>query len=346
MSGVGKHLRRLAGGFVLGFALFALGLLPAGRAVAAGTAPGTGDGAAPLRIAVLHYGTVSWVLDVIAHHRLAAAEGLRLEPVVLASTPATLVALQAGRVDLVVSDWFWVSRQRAAGADWAFFPFSSAVGALVVPPARPVRTLADLRGKRLGVAGSPLDKGWLILRLLGERDGAIDLDRATERSFAAPPLIDQELAAGRLDAALTYWPFVARLQARGMRQVLSVNEALARLGFARPLPLVGYVVSQGWAAAHPEMLAAFVRASRAAERILASSDAEWEWLGPRTGAGDPAELMRLRAAFRAGIPAHWGAAERQDAARLYALLARIGGPALVGASPALPPGTFLDQVRY
>ena len=39
-----------------------------------------------------------------------------------------------------------------------------AVGGVMVRPDSGVYTLADLRGKRLGVAGGPLDKSWLLLR--------------------------------------------------------------------------------------------------------------------------------------------------------------------------------------
>src|SRR6185437_4463801 len=135
-------------------------------AIAAGTGVARAD--AKLRIAVLKFGTVSWVMDVIAHHDLDEAYGIDIEELELASNQATLVALQAGRVDCVVSDWLWVSRQRASGADWTFFPFSTAVGALIAARGAPIHGLADLRDRRLGVAGSPLDKSWLIVQALAQ----------------------------------------------------------------------------------------------------------------------------------------------------------------------------------
>ena len=296
-------------------------------------------------IGVLQFGTVSWVMDVIAHHRLDRANGIRIDELPLASTPATLVALQAGRVDCVVTDWLWVSRQRAAGGDWTFFPFSTDLGAVVAARGAPIQRLADLRHRRLGVAGSPLDKSWLVLQALAQEQH-IDLARDAQVSFGAPPLLDQELLQGRLDAVLTFWNFAARLESRGLRTVLPMSEALRRLGFTTAIPLVGYVVSAAWAKAHPQALAGFVRATRQAEAILATSNAEWDWLGPRTRARDPAELAALRDAFRAGIPAHWGTRERQQAKTLYALFARVGGRTLVGSSATLEPGTFLDTVRY
>jgi NitT/TauT family transport system substrate-binding protein len=298
-----------------------------------------------VRIGVLKFGTVSWVMDVIQHHELDETYGIDIDEVELASNQATLVALQAGRVDCVASDWLWVSRQRAAGADWTFFPFSTAVGALVAAHGAPIHGLADLRNRRLGVAGSPLDKSWVIVQALA-REQHVDLARDAQLSFGAAPLLNQELLAGRLDAVLTYWNFAAPLESRGLPAVLSVDDALRQLGFKTAIPLVGYVVSERWARQNPRALAGFVSAVREAESILATSDAEWNWLGPRTGAHDPAELKALRDAFRAGIPAHWGKDEQREAAALYALFAKVGGQALVGSSPTLQPGTFLDTVSY
>jgi NitT/TauT family transport system substrate-binding protein len=320
--------------------LLALPLLVAFAAVTAVARADT-----PLRIAVLKFGTVSWVMDVIQHHELDETFGIDIDELQLASNQATLVALQAGRVDCVVSDWLWVSRQRAAGADWTFFPFSTAVGALVAARGAPIHGLAGLRNRRLGVAGSPLDKSWVILQALAQEQH-FNLARDARLSFGAPPLLNQELLAGRLDAVLTYWNFAAPLESRGLPAVLSVGDALRQLGFKTAIPLVGYVVSQRWARQHPRALAGFVSATREAESILATSDAEWNWLGSRTGAHNPAELKALREAFRAGIPAHWGRDERREAGALYALFAKVGGQALVGSSPTLQPGTFLDTVSY
>jgi NitT/TauT family transport system substrate-binding protein len=307
--------------------------------------PGVVRAQATLRIGVLKFGTVSWVMDVIAHHGLDKANGIRIETLPLASTPATLVALQAGRVDCVVTDWLWVSRQRAAGAHWTFFPFSTALGAVVAARGVSIGGIGDLRGRRLGIAGSPLDKSWVILQALAQ-ERHVDLAREAQLSFGAPPLLDQELQAGRLDAVLTYWNFAARLRSRGLPAVLSMSDALRQLGFKAGIPFLGYVVSEDWARTHSPAVAAFVRATRQADAILAGSDAEWDWLAPETDARDPAELKALRDAFRAGIPAHWGAQQRREAQALYALFAKVGGSTLVGSSPALQPGTFLQTVRY
>ena len=299
-----------------------------------------------IRVGSLRYGTLSWLLDVIAKHGLDQKHGIRIETLELAATPAAQLALQAGRVDLIVSDWLWVSRQRAEGGDLTFIPFSSAVGSLIVPAASPIRDVAGLAGQRLGIAGSAIDKSWLVLRLYARTNFELDLDAQVHKSFGAPPLLSAELAAERLDAVLTYWPFAAKLEARGMRRLLSIGDALAALGIPSDLPLTGFIVSARWSTENQAPLDGFLDASRAANAILADSDAEWERIAPLTGAASTAELIKLRDAYRQGIPRHWAVAERESAARLYRLLAEIGGTTLVGSSPDLAPGTFLDWVRY
>jgi NitT/TauT family transport system substrate-binding protein len=294
--------------------------------------------AAPLRIGVLRFGTVAWELDVIARHDLAP--GIAIAPVGLASSPATQTALNAGGVDMIVQDWLWVARLRARGQDWTLAPFSAAVGAVMAAPDGPVRRLADLKGRRLGIAGSPLDKSWLILRAYARRGLGLDLQSATEHSFAAPPLLSEQLRQGRLDAVLTYWPEAARLRAAGMTTILTVEDAIAGLGVGQRMPMTGYVFSAAWGGANRATVDAFLAAGAKAQALLATSDAEWLALRPLTGARDDAQLAALRDAYRAGIPGPFGPATLAAAAKLYDVLAEIGGPALVGDAASLPPGTF------
>lgn len=299
-----------------------------------------GDAPRAIRVGVLRFGTVSWELDVIRRHRFDTEAGVAVEASPFAASQATQVALQAGRVDTTVQDWLWVTRQRSSGADWTLAPFSSAVGAVVAPPDSPVRDVPDLAGRRLGIAGSPLDKSWLILRAYAEKRFKLDLDRVAQKSFGVPPLLAEELAQRRLDAALTFWPFAAKAEAAGLRRVLAVEDAIQGLGVPAGLPMTGYVFSEKWADAHRSTVRGFLAAAGKARELLATSDAEWEALRPLTGAANDAELTHLRDYYRSGIPRHWGPAEQQAAAQLYGILADIGGPELVGSGKALAPGTF------
>ena len=302
--------------------------------------------AGTIKIGVLKFGTVNWEVDTIKSNGLDRAEGLDLQVVDLANTAATTVALQAGDVDVIVTDWLWVSRQRVEGAGFTFVPYSTSVGAVMLPPGSTVRSLADLAGKKLGIAGGPVDKSWLVIQAAARQRHGIELDEAVEKVFAAPPLLNEEILSGRLDAVLNSWNFIAELEAKGFKELIGVEEATRDLGISTQVPLLGYVFDEAWAEAHKEDVLALVRASRKAKDLLARSDAEWERVRPLMKAPDDATFLALRDRFREGIPGRWGEAERADAVRLFAIMAKLGGAELVGKSTELQPGTFWDAVTY
>jgi NitT/TauT family transport system substrate-binding protein len=299
-----------------------------------------------VRVSALKFGTLSWELAVIKSHGLDKAEGIEIEVSEAASTATTVIALQSGAADVIVTDWMWVNRQRAEGAGFTFVPYSTSLGDLMVPPGSAIQSLADLKGKKLGIAGGPFDKSWLILRAFASQRHGIDLDNAVDKVFGAPPLINSEILSGRLDAVITPWNFAADLEAKGYRKVVSVEDAARDLGVSVKVPLLGFVFDEKWAERNQDTIMGLLRASRRAKAILAQSDAEWDMLRPLVKAGDEATFAALRARYRAGIQAHWGESERAAAATLFGIMARLGGEALVGKGNALQPGTFWSAVSY
>lgn len=296
-----------------------------------------------LRIGVLQFGTVNWELDVIQHNELDAKHGFELEVQGYGNNQATQVALQGDAVDGIVSDWLWVTRQRSSGSGFVFVPYSSSVGSLMVPPDSGIESLADLEGKTIGVAGGPLDKSWLLLQALAkERDG-IDLAAAAEPAFGAPPLLNQKVQDGELDAVLNYWHFVARLEAKGFEELIGVDEVAAELGIEGEVPQLGYVFHESFADENQALVLAFVEASREAKALL-QGDEEWERIRPMTKAEDDATFEALKRRFREGIPASFGDDEKASAGELYAILVEVGGEELVGPSKTLDPGTFWSRL--
>ncbi len=131
-------------------------------------------GAETLRLGVQKTGTFAWELAIIKAEGLDKQAGLDIEVAELASPEAGKIALIGGSVDMILSDLLWVARERSLGARLVFAPYSSALGALMVPGASPINDLANLKGHKLAVAGRPLDKSWLLLQALAERSN-IDL---------------------------------------------------------------------------------------------------------------------------------------------------------------------------
>lgn len=292
-----------------------------------------------LRAAVLESGTVNWELDTISHFGLDATAGFDLEVQGVAGNSAARIAFQAGEADLIVADWLWVARQRASGRDFVFLPYSKAVGGLMVPGDSDAESLQDLAGGQIGIAGGPLDKSWLILRAYAEQEYGMSLEDETEQVFGAPPLIYHSGLAGDLAGAVNYWHFLAKMEAGGMRTLVSVEDAATALGLDPNTPLLGYVMREETIAENPGIADAVLAASGAAKEILASDDEAWERLRPRMNAANDAEFEALVRGFRAGIPEP-GPVDEEAAARMLNLMAELGGEELVGPVEELREGVF------
>jgi NitT/TauT family transport system substrate-binding protein len=297
-----------------------------------------------VRIAVLQFGTANWELDVIKRHGLDLEQGFELDIVKMAGKQATMVALQAGAVEIAITDWIWVSRQRNEGKPFTFVPYSTALGAVVVPEGSKIKSLTDLQGKRLGIAGGPLDKSWLLLQALALQNHALNLRDILTPVYAAPPLLNQQLKQGRIDAVLNFWPYVARLEALGMHQLMGIQQITRDLGINSDVPFVGYVFDEHWAADNRKTIMGFVHATSKAKQIMRDSDQEWELLRPLMKVPDEATFRALRDGFRAGIPSQWREKEHKDAKRLFEILFRLGDRQLVGKTTQLNAGTFWPGV--
>jgi NitT/TauT family transport system substrate-binding protein len=95
-------MRRLTVAFIF-FALFSV------------VADANADAAAEIKIGVLKFGTLSWVLDTIQHNGFDKAEGIELEVVPLATTGARP---RPRREDLIASDWLWRNEQAERTRPW------------------------------------------------------------------------------------------------------------------------------------------------------------------------------------------------------------------------------------
>ena len=300
--------------------------------------------APPVRLGVRQFGTVQWVAEVIRRNRLDAAHGFALRTQTLANDGAGRIALMAGAADIVVNNWMMVAAQRTAGHRLCFAPFSSALGGIMVRADVPIRTLADLKGRKLGVAGGPFDKSWLLVQAAARQEG-IDLAVGASVVFGAPPLLGGKFMQGDLDAVLTYWNFAARLQAAGYRELRSVAACAQALGLPARLGLVGYVFHEDWATRNRPAIDGFLKAAAAAEQHLASDPAAFQAIRPLMNAPQDALYEELKRRFVAGIGHPSAAEEQASAEKVFAILARIGGKQATAGLTRLPSGMFWPVAR-
>ena len=292
-----------------------------------------------IRIGVQASGTLEWELSALQDDPQVKSADFQLEIQPVANAEAGKIALQAGSVDMIVSDWIWVSSLRATGADFTFYPYSNTSGALVVAEKSPIHSIKDLKGKRLGIAGGELDKNWLLLQALAQKE-QLDLNASVEKTFGAPPLINEQIKQNRVDAVLTYWHFAARLEGQGYRQIIDGRGILKGLGITENVPSIGFVFKQSWAEKHKQAIDNFFKANKQAKNRLCTSDAAWQKIIPLTHTDDLPTQTLLRQRYCEGGIVQWGEKEQQAAGRIYTILRKLSDNQLTGQSTYLQPGTF------
>lgn len=293
-----------------------------------------------LRIASVKFGSLAWLLETIKAEKLDEKHGVAFDIVETATNQSSPVALYGGSADIVVTDWPWALRQRAMGEDVRFAPFSAALGAIMVPAHSNIQSLADLKGKRLGVAGSSTDKSWLLLRAHARQIVGGDLATLARPQYGAAPLLNEQLRDGRLDAVLNFWTYTARLEAQGFRVLMRMKDVLAALGVDPQPALVGFIWKASSEATLQPAIDKFLAAAADANALLVASEAPWERLRPLMKAADDKEFAALIAGYRSGVRGPWSEADMRSAEKIMAILQESGDTELVGHGTRFDPKLF------
>ena len=295
-----------------------------------------------IKIGSLQYGSVNWELKLIQDLEIDKKNGFELEIVELASKNAAAVALQGEAVDMIVTDWFWVSRQRNEKRLFSFVPHSMAAGGLIVSDESKISSDLDLKNKKIGVAGGQVDKAWLIFRAYYKKKYGKDLIELSRPIFGAPPLLNKKIQQNSFDAILTYWPYQAKLLTdKKFKKIINITEILGELGVPNGIPVIGWVFKDSWGEKNKQLLNAFLKASNEAKQMMNESDDIWKKVRPYMNADDDNLFSNLRDIYREGIPKdQFTSSQVKGAKKLYSILSNIGGKELVGNAKELSPGTF------
>ncbi len=295
-----------------------------------------------IKIGTLQYGSVNWELKLIQDLNLDKNYGFEIEIIELASKNAAAVALQGKAVDMIVTDWFWVSRQRNEKRLFSFIPHSMAAGGLIVSDDSKITNELDLKNKKIGIAGGQVDKAWLIFRAYYKKKYGKDLRELSRPIFGAPPLLNKKIQQNSFDAILTYWPYQAKLLTdKKFKKIINITEILVELGVPGGVPVIGWVFKDSWGQNNKDLLAKFIKASNEAKKVMNESDEIWSKVRPNMNADNEDLFINLRDIYREGIPKkEFTESQLIGAEKLYSILSKIGGKELVGNAKELSPGTF------
>ena len=136
-------------------------------------------------------------------------------------------------------------------------------------PGSPIKTIADLKGKRIGV--NVLDNIGTLLVSSVLADNAMTASQVHFVAIPFPKMADA-MKAHQVDAAWLPEPFISAAQVGiGAEELFDADR-----GATQNLPIAGYVVTQAWAKKYPKTAAAFDRAIAKAQAIADTNRAAVE----------------------------------------------------------------------
>ncbi|MEU4223114.1 ABC transporter substrate-binding protein [Nonomuraea sp. NPDC026600] len=196
-------------------------------------------------------------------------EGLTVEPRPISSVAAAVPQVEGGALDLAQTDYATVFKMNELGVG-EFKIVSSlhqaAQGsfAVTVKTKSKIRTVADLKHKKIAIAGRT-GLGALVLAAMLKQAGISWRDVL----LVEVPYTDMIVAMdkGQVDAALMTEPLITLGREVGITRI--VSDAMPRE--AANLYSAGMMATDKWIRGHPRTLAAFQRALVKAQRLIASN---------------------------------------------------------------------------
>jgi NitT/TauT family transport system substrate-binding protein len=240
-------------------------------AVLAGCSGGaSGGGGGPLEktnIVVDAFPAIDSAGLFIAEQRgLFKAQGLNVTIKLASTSQAAINGQLAGTYDITSADYVtYVDNALLDKAPLRIVAESSVlqpnVLTLLVKAGSRVQSVQQLKHQVVSV-NAPNDIGTLLVDSL-LTDNGVPLNSVTFNNNVAFPDVGQELSSGKVDAAFAPEPFVSLDGMQAGTEVLADLDQGGSAGF----PIQGVAVTQSWARANPNTLAAFERAYTQGQQI-------------------------------------------------------------------------------
>ena len=322
--------------------LAALGLIvPAVAAACGGRAATSGGSTPPATVhVVVQQGRQAFPIQVMQQQGIAAAHHLKLDLTRAADPQAIYTAIQAGNFDVAFGGWPTLALLRQKGSDVTVTgPVDRFTNEVLVRSDSPIRSFADLRGRRLGLYAGPTGTSTILLRLICVRFYGFDPVTAASVQYGAAPLLMNALDRGDLDAALILDPLIAQeLETRRYRSVGDLG-AIWRERTGQQLMEVGVAMRASWDRAHASVARGFMSAYEEALGYLRSHPGAWTWLAGSVGIEDPPGVALLRSRTSSSFMTSWNRTVIAQQTAFASEVSRYLGQ-VPGVPTTVPPGTF------
>jgi NitT/TauT family transport system substrate-binding protein len=293
-----------------------------------------GDGGV-IRMPTNPAGTSGWILTTIRKLQLEKKYNFQLEVVSVANTPMTANALQSGAGDIGVFQFLDIMKMRKAGNPVVGVGPFLAWGAnhILVPKDSSIKTIGDLKGKKLGIFHRT-DIDWILIQGLAKSNYKLT-DKDIGIHEGAAPLLGGLVQSGQLDAVTMYNNLTPNLVATGNAKVMVwIRDLITELGLP-PMPFLFYGVREAYLAAHPQNVRAYLAAYRDAVAFLRTDDNIWTEHG-KTLQMLPEPILLLRDELRVDLETTFKPTIEADLQTAFAYLLKEAGADALGGFTALP----------
>ncbi|MDB5654697.1 MAG: hypothetical protein JWQ94_2310 [Tardiphaga sp.] len=299
-----------------------------------------GDGGA-IRMMLNPAGTMSLVPFVIQKYKLDAKYGFKFETVPYTNANTATAAMQSKSAEMIVYEWLATARIIDGGIPVVgVAPFMTYINTVLVPVDSPIKTLADLKGKKLGVH-SKVSFDWLIMQAAAKQQFNIDLAKEVNIQEAAAPLLRGSIENGQLDATQMWNSLAADMIASGKyKDMLTIRAITEGMGIPT-VPYLFFGIRADYAKEHPDNVKAFVAAYQDVYDILKTDDKVWEERGAEMKLS-PAGIIAFRDQVRRDLVKKFEPGMNEAITKTFDIILKVAGPEVIGLSAAPAPMLSMD----
>jgi NitT/TauT family transport system substrate-binding protein len=303
-------------------------------------APASAAESRKIKLGILQSGAQDFVHEIMERQKLLQKYNLPYERVQSLNPPALHIMIAEKSVDIGYGGLTSMARARAEGkGTLVIFGIFSPVNALIVPKDSPVKSLADLKGKRVGNFGGPGAATTSIFMAIAKRWHGVDLQRDLELITAPGPALVGLLDRGDLAAALVGTVESLRFPLTGKYRVLMDLSAEWEKRAGRAPAHVTITTNEDFAKAHPDILKRYLRAYLEATRYVRAHTEVWDDYAKRINLTEPGAVAALRDNMGPRIVDKWDKDQIKAEQDFLEVTREILGPKVL---KEIPKGLFTD----
>jgi ABC-type nitrate/sulfonate/bicarbonate transport system substrate-binding protein len=188
--------------------------------------------------------------------------GLKVEYSVYPTLDGLFTAIRGKQVDVGFGGWTAFAQFRAKGMPVTMiYPVGRGASLdVLVKTDSPVRSLDDLKGKRIGSYAGAAGTATVLLRVLTSQYYGYDPAANGTLQYAGPGLLPSLLEKGEIDAALLFDPLAAKAVASGRFRSVAKLADVYKEKTGENFLWTGYATNDDFMAANPEALTNFTKA--------------------------------------------------------------------------------------